>query len=259
MLFYGSPNTIRVQKSLFNRHIQPICSRDRLNDLTNEDVINMVIRWEEIPLSSNTIRSLLALLRRYYKIETKKVLPEDIPIRLLPTDSKPKALNKDQVRRLLKDIKNNENHNVYLACMLAYHAGLRKGEVFGLKWNSIDFARGELIITNSYDGPTKSRKPRKVPMSTILQLLLLEESMVSGDNAKVIRPFNPGPILQKACKRAIIPRITFHAFRHTFATLALDSGKSVKEVQEMLGHSKASTTIDIYWNNIKSDMKVDFT
>jgi integrase len=43
-----------------------------------------------------------------------------------------------------------------------------------------------------------------------------------------------------------LPKITLHGFRHTHATLLLESGASIKEVQERLGHNNVSTTMDIY-------------
>jgi integrase len=144
--------------------------------------------------------------------------------------------------------------------MLAYHAGLRKGEIFGLEWMRVDFFDGNLIITKSYNGPTKNRRSRAVPMSAALQTALMDlaNRSVSGSE-KVIKPFDPGPVLRNNCVRAKLPAITMHAFRHTFATLALDSGVTIKEVQTMLGHTKASTTLDIYWNKIGETKEVDFT
>jgi ATP-dependent helicase/nuclease subunit A len=51
---------------------------------------------------------------------------------------------------------------------------------------------------------------------------------------------------------------TFHSFRHTFATLALEAGKSPKLVSTCLGHTKLSTTLDQYWNTSKEKLELDF-
>ncbi|WXJ93927.1 Tyrosine recombinase XerC [Neomoorella carbonis] len=54
--------------------------------------------------------------------------------------------------------------------------------------------------------------------------------------------------------RAGIPRVRFHDIRHTFATLLLELGESLKTVQEMLGHSRIAVTSDIY-THVSLDLK----
>jgi len=171
---------------------------------------------------------------------------------------KVKALSKEQITKVFNHLEQNESKNVFLACSLGYHAGLRKGEVFGLGWSDVDYSRQILEISRSYDGPTKSGKNRIIPIAKPLYNLLYVQEYQAWEG-RITQPFNPGPILRKTCKAVGVPEITFHGLRHTFATLALDSGMSIREVQELLGHANASTTIDIYWNYLPTKMKVDFT
>jgi site-specific recombinase XerD len=71
--------------------------------------------------------------------------------------------------------------------------------------------------------------------------------------------FDPNPLLKEACKRAgIRGDITFHTLRHTFATLALESGASPKLVQLTMGHAKLSTTLDLYWNVCGEKLDMSF-
>jgi integrase len=51
---------------------------------------------------------------------------------------------------------------------------------------------------------------------------------------------------------------TFHSLRHTFATLALESGRSPLLVSQALGHAKVSTTLDIYWSVSKEKLDLGF-
>ena len=56
-----------------------------------------------------------------------------------------------------------------------------------------------------------------------------------------------------AIERAGIPRLKFHALRHTFASILIDQGENIKYIQAQLGHSKASTTLDIYGHLMKTE------
>ena len=63
-------------------------------------------------------------------------------------------------------------------------------------------------------------------------------------------------MLQRVLKRAGLPRIRFHDFRHTFATMALQNGVDVKTVSSMLGHYSAGFTLDTY-THATAQMKQD--
>ena len=57
----------------------------------------------------------------------------------------------------------------------------------------------------------------------------------------------------QAIEKAGIPRLTFHALRHTFASILIDQGENIKYIQSQLGHAKASTTLDIYGHLMKKE------
>lgn len=263
MKFYGRPSTIRSQQSLFKKWIKPRFNPLVFPIITEGMLEDAVTFWRAQGLKANTLRSLCAITRKYAAQNGYPIVQtHKIQTNLVNPISASKVLDKAQATKLLDIIGQIGNVDEYLAVCLGYHAGLRKGEVFGLQWSDVDFINKKLMIQRSYDGPTKNGKNRVVPMSNFL-FNLLEETHKDYDPKNhekiVIYRFDPGPILRRACKSANLPEITFHSLRHTFATLALNSGKTIKEVQEMLGHSKASTTIDIYWNHLPSNTQVDFT
>lgn len=254
-MFFGRPNTIKTQESLFSRWIEP----EMINPekFTERELRHLIEKWESEGLMPHTVQSLTSLTKKYIQWRTGHPMKLHSKIKIDISQKKPQALTQPQARNLLDYLKKNTTKNIYTACMIAYHTGSRKGEVFGLTRRDIDFCNKCVTISKSYEGPTKSGKSRTIPMAPQLEKWLL--SLKSDNlNGPIVKPFNPGPILAKACNNLGIPKITFHGFRHTFATLALQSC-SVKEVQDMLGHSNASTTINIYWQNLNNNMKVDFT
>lgn len=70
--------------------------------------------------------------------------------------------------------------------------------------------------------------------------------MFAQDNGEPMHPDSVTDWLSKFSKRHGLPHITPHAFRHTFATLALQNGVDIKTVSGMLGHYSAGFTLDTY-------------
>ena len=170
-----------------------------------------------------------------------------------------KALTRVQALAVLDDLNDSP---AFTFAMIAYYTGMRKGEVFGLNWDDVDFLEGKIFVQRSYDGPTKNGRSRFISLCEQLESHLLDKSMEKSDNyleTRVIsKQFDPNPDIKAACRSAQVPEITAHGFRHTFATLALDSGRPIKQVSEALGHSNVSITMDVYWSNVKGDLELGF-
>lgn len=75
-----------------------------------------------------------------------------------------------------------------MAAQLAVYAGLRKGEVAGLTWSAIDFDRGMLRVERSYDGPTKSKHTRWVPLAPELAIALKRWRLRHGGTLVITVP-----------------------------------------------------------------------
>ena len=159
---------------------------------------------------------------------------------------------------------------VYLGLFL----GLRRSEVVGFRWKDVDLENGIVHIRNtvvkfkeiSELEKTKSRTSRRdLYMPNALKSYLQtiwdrqeEDRKLTGrsysDSEHICQwpdgtAFHPDYVsrrFQKVLECNHLPKIRFHDLRHTAGSLLVNQGHTIKQVQEFLGHEKASTTLDIY-------------
>lgn len=143
----------------------------------------------------------------------------------------------------------------------AIYLCLRVGELHGLRWDDLrlDASPPYARIARSYDGPTKSGRPRDVPIHpellAILQRWRATSTKIHGREPPpeaIVFPNARGRMqsdhnlshLATALRRAELPRVTFHGLRHTGATLYRAAGVRREDLAAVLGH--ASTITDLY-------------
>jgi integrase len=126
--------------------------------------------------------------------------------------------------------------------ILALNTGMRRGEIFSLKWENIDFKKGEIFIEDS-----KSGKSRKVYMNSIIFETLKEmpkdskylfPNKKTGSHIKDVKNS-----FKTACKIANIKGFRFHDTRHTAATKMIEAGVDIVTLSRILGHSSIQMTM----------------
>ena len=151
--------------------------------------------------------------------------------------------------------------------------GLRRGELCGLMWADFDEATGTLAVKRTIHmekggrlvaGATKTgRGTRNILLPASTAQLLSERKKHSYSEwifpnpLKPESPTNPRSAyghLKALLDSAGLPNIRFHDLRHTFATHALASGVDAKTLSGILGHTKASFTLDTY-THVTGDMQ----
>lgn len=161
----------------------------------------------------------------------------------------------------------NELHGASLAIYLSLHTGMRIGEVCSLRWSDIDFQSKMIYVQTSIvrlnqGGKTKSvvgspktaSSNRIIPLTKCLEGILAAEYVRSNSNFVVgtaagdhfLNPRTLENQYKAILKLAGITPAPFHTLRHTFATRCIESGMDIKSLSEILGHSSASITLDIY-------------
>ncbi|QEH69761.1 tyrosine-type recombinase/integrase [Cellulosilyticum sp. WCF-2] len=189
-------------------------------------------------------------------------------------------LTLDQQREYIKAASETSYKALLLTALLT---GMRLGEILALKWDKVDFSKMEIRVdqslkeTRTHDGnsvkwekitqapKTKSGK-RAVPISNALAKILQEHKTAQNELAmkrgrkdfntqKYVFCSDVGTSLNarnaqrahyQTCERAGIPKVGFHALRHTFASRMIEKGVDVKIVQAWVGHATIQMTYNIY-------------
>jgi integrase len=167
---------------------------------------------------------------------------------------------------LLRIVKQHEPR-YYALVLTLLHTGCRRGEVLGLQWSDVDLVRKRFLIrrarVNSRTVLPKHRKrtdrARSVVITPAMEMALrgLQTFRYRRSGGWVFAARNATPLEETTVSRAWtrikgllaergVRPLTLHSLRHTFATLSLESGKSVKWVSQQLGHRDASLTLNVY-------------
>ncbi len=252
----GRPNTNKTKQCLFDKWVAGHLSH------TGHNLDQAVKLWES-HLQPGSVKAILYVAKEAVKARTGVDLDIKAHVKRLGRSSQQKmvqTLTKQEIVALTRSCEASDPE-LYLPLVIATQTGMRRGEVFGLQWGDINILKGQITVQRSYNGPTKSGKSRIIPISLALEKVLLAQpgflsyNCIEGERSRPARKqniipvtFDPGPRLKKACREASVSEITFHALRHSFATLALEAGRSPKMVSVQLGHASVSTTINLYWS-----------
>ena len=179
------------------------------------------------------------------------------------------VLDRDELQRFLIQAKVEGYYELFL---LELATGLRRGEIIALQWDDLDFQTGVLNVSKQvnvvkgelqFSTPKTKSSIRKIVLPPALLEVLREykKTVVSRwmfpSPLKYDMPIAPGVAerqLSRILELAGCKHVRFHDLRHTFATLALQSGMDIKTLSAMLGHVSAATTLDIY-THITDDMQ----
>jgi integrase len=259
--FIGRPNTVTTYKSLFKNHISKVQPETDWEGWQDLETIKYLHIWEEEQLSRRTRQSLLRLLGRYIEFMGGPKIKTRTFARTLERGEQqrePSVLSKQEARALMATCK-RLRPEFYPILLLALHAGLRRGEIFGLTCGDIDMFKGKVRVAHNYKGPTKNGKTRYVPMSEelIREMVKARNLLLRSSTDTVFEQMDPNPILKFLCSSTKVPSIRFHDLRHTFATMALENGVSPRHVAAWLGHSSVTTTLSIYWGLNKHEFDIN--
>ncbi len=214
--------------------------------------------------AANTTRTQLSALSAALAWAMRKGLMVTNPLARLPMPRKTvrlEYLSKPEARLLLTTAESLASQGtprdamLVVAVALGIYAGLRAGEIFGLRWRDLSFSSKLITVSRSFSRSTKSGLTRHVPMGLELCDILTEWRTRCPKCADdLVCPSLDGKVwaIPKQAPRDLsrlyqaaslpIPSAPWHCLRHTFASLFMMSGGNILTLRTLMGHSDVSQT-----------------
>lgn len=231
------------------RRMVPAMGHLRLSGITTRDV-TAYHSVEKNRTSSVTANHHLTLIKRMLNLAVKWGFLEHSPAAAVEKFKEPpqreRYLTKEELPRFLKALDELTDRSAAAALALALYTGCRRNEIMSLRWDQVHLGEGRLYLP-----VTKNNRSRSVLLNP-RALKVLEELEARGKRGEYLFPARPGTKLPyrrdmrktfaNVCKAAGITGLRIHDLRHSFATLAIQGGASLYDVQKLLGHQDIAMT-----------------
>jgi integrase len=277
------PRTYESYEVTVRRHILPHIGSRELSRLLPEHVDAMLgalketkrARRKEAKLAPRTVQYTRSVLIRALNRAVKWGLVSRNVAVLTDAPSVPRGrltpLDEQEARRLLDAVKGHRLEALY---RIMLGLGLRRGEALGVRWADVDLKRRTLTVTGAVQrvngkllrsAPKTDASVRTLPLpQEMVRVLEAQQQRLAAEReqcaewqdhdlvfpSQVGTPVEPGNLhrhFKEMLRAAQLPETTrLHDLRHACATFLLAQGVNPKVVQEILGHTKISTTMDIY-------------
>ena len=289
------PNTQDSVKRLLANHVIPLFGSYRLDKLTTptiQRIVNQLAlrankREEGAFLHYDKIHALNKRILQYAVtmqiIDINPAREVILPRKIKKGRNKVKHFNNLELKQFLSYLEEANlaiYRNIYEITLYKFllATGCRINEALALHWSDIDLHNATVNITKTLNhlGEINSPKseasyrtididPQTIEVLKMYQKRQRQEAWKLGRTETVVfsdfihkYPNNKtlATRLNTRFKHAGVPNIGFHGFRHTHASLLLNSGIPYKELQHRLGHSTLAMTMDTYSHLSKEKAKI---
>lgn len=226
------------------------------------------------------LRQMLAFAKRQRVIKENYATADFVSYGRNPNIKQIEAMDENQAKSFYQALISEEDIRIKTSLMVFLFTGFRRGEVTALKWEDIDFDKRRITVNHSaievpHEGiiiknPKTQKSQRTITIPQILvdqisnyyewQKILISQLDIYKDegfiftreDGKLINPNTFQFWLDKVLDRAELPHFSIHSLRHTNITLQILSGVPLVTVAGRAGHSRTSTTSDIYSHFVKT-------
>lgn len=240
----------RVDEAQLRLHILPVLGDLYMDEITKQHAIDLFTQHREsgnfAPASTNrmlNVASRTFSCAMQWEVKGLSSNPMAAVQKLKENNERDRCLSDDELERLLSALESSEHPRIKAIVRMLLYTGARRNEVLEARWSDIDFENSFWKIEFN-----KSGKTRYVPLSDGAKALLRGIKRVP-DVEHIF--FNPETMLpyvnifhawNRVRKIAGIEDVCMHDLRHSCASFLVNEGRTIYEVQRILGHSNVKTT-----------------
>lgn len=238
---------ISQDRSRFERYIRPLWGDKEPHELAALEIDRLRLRFLK-GKSPQTVKLTLSLLRRIINFGVKRQLCNPLSFHLeMPkvNNLKTEDLNPEQLARLLGAMEQDANVQAANFMKLALFTGMRRGELFRLQWQDLDFERGFIHIRYPKGG-----QDQKIPLNEPARALLLSHPRTDSPFVFPGRDGGRRVDINKQVNRikrmAGLPQDfrALHGLRHVYASMLASSGQvDLYTLQKLLTHKSSAMTM----------------
>lgn len=278
------PTTIAAYDQHVRLHIVPVCGARKLSQLTAPHVKSLLDHWLKTLSRSMAVRVLRSFKAILNEAQVRGLVAQNVALAVRPqTTSRERGKKvvptKQELRAILKASDASSDLLGRAAIELLIFTGLRVSELRGLSWSTIDLRGRKLRIEQRADAHASLGAPKSLAAHRTIALpdrvvkKLMQWKIACKPNKdglafpgvrgraishRILMLRHVAPIVVEAGvtrqgkseateeNKAVMPKYSFHAFRHAAASLWIERGLDAKRIQTLMGHSSIQMTFDTY-------------
>ncbi len=273
----------RIRQHFYNKYVDPTIGNKKITEVNSSDIETIKVELMKLNKSPRTVQHLIATLKHFFNKAIEWGIISENPARFVKSprfdNRKLRFLTYEEAKKLLAECKkrNNDINRIYLLVLLALTTGMRRSELFKLKWGDINFERNEITVHETKSG---NKRICFLAPQVKKELLKLKER-IKPEKDQLLFPTQKGkmqnstPTIYRKIVNELFndpstekkDRVDFHTLRHTFCSWLAIRGTPLHVIKELAGHKSITTTeryahllpdvrkvaVQEIWRNIPSD------